>query len=102
MAKGCPCLEDNPSISCVNLCKSERLAGMWKVCVDTRYDPQPIAFGELEISLSGLTDEDGRELYEIYRAREYVGSCYADSEQEARSKALAGDILEAAGEVTPA
>jgi hypothetical protein len=39
-------------------------------------------------------DEDDNELYEIYQDKQYCGSCYASSEEDARTKARAGQLIE--------
>ena len=92
MTTGCPYIENSAGIKCFTKCKASRLSGQWKVCVGSRFDPLPI--GTIEIIPTGLTDVDGKELYEVFQSREYWGSCYAVSEQEARDKAIAGKLIE--------
>ncbi len=95
MANGCPYVEDKTGIACFENCKAERLDGHWKVCADSRFDPLIIVrVNSLEVSATGLCDEEGRELYEVYQGSRYFGSCYATSEQEAEAKAASGQLLD--------
>jgi hypothetical protein len=89
---GCPFLEDNTSIVCVKECKGERLKGQWKICVGSRYDPLPST--TVEIIGTGMINEEGDELFEVYLSHQYCGSCYATSEEIARSKAMSGQLIE--------
>ncbi len=92
---GCPYLENDSSVICFSQCKAERLKEQRKVCAGTRFDPLPLTV--IEVIASGLTDEAGNELFEIYQGKEYVGSCYANSQREARSKAATGQLIEQVG-----
>jgi hypothetical protein len=89
---GCPYLENRSSVVCFSQCKSERINGQRKVCVGSQFDPIPLT--TIEVVATGLTDEKGNELYEIYQAKEYTGSCYATSARDARNKASAGELIE--------
>jgi hypothetical protein len=42
-------------------------------------------------------DEEGNELFEIYQDKQYCGSCYASSEEDARNKAKTGQLIELVG-----
>jgi|GEM_PF-2536333 len=89
---GCPFLEDSTSVVCVKDCKAERLKGQWKICVGSRYDPLPMT--TVEIVATGMLNEDGDELFEIYQGHQYCGSCYATSVEVARNMANAGQLIE--------
>ncbi len=89
---GCPFLENSTAVICVKECKADRLKGQWKICVGSRYDPLPMS--TVEIVATGMINEEGEELYEVYQAHQYCGSCYASSEEVARNKANSGQLIE--------
>ena len=95
---GCPFLENNVQVSCFSGCKNERLGGHWKICIDSSYDPlarltRQSQANLFEVISTGLSDEGGQELFEVYQQREYCGSCYATSAQEALVKAQTSQLL---------
>ncbi len=92
---GCPFVENTQSVTCFTQCKAERLKGQRKICSGSQYDPLPLT--TVEVVPTGLTDEEGNELFEVYKGKEYIGSCYASSEREARSKASTDHLIELVG-----
>lgn len=89
--EACPFAENSSFYACYSGCRAERVAGKWKICAGSRFDPLPLQHIEAIGTL--LTDEEGNELYEIYEAKHYKGSIYAASEAQALEKIREGQEL---------